>query len=384
MNYDRAGYGEGTFKRLFIMASEDIGFGCLNFPEVLHEAHTTWRNSLPDKKTSNSPLHERARTLLINTAVGMSILPKSRLVNQIGVLATKVFYEGEDTSELIQFSPQTKLSSQLGDDRSQLLLQLLHDQIRHKRVFAGAVCLNRIYMANYNPKKAKKTKRQETEAPFENRCALNEMVLMAAFDLFEKLAPRELTKSVIALKFFYSKNPNRLFAMHAMLLAMMPLPELNIHEIPPNLSLKSLTSHVPAELVTRLYMDDQTLMPIPDYAHDKHTKKGKQALKLKNESIMQHFRNVGAYYAHKAEWIHDEFTDAAWNWYFQLEAENVAAGRDSKVKGDTLLKRVMAQHEPLQYDTVLLTKFHCPNVKRLSDSDDCNETPGKRHRIEID
>eukprot|EP00698_Gefionella_okellyi_P001576 TRINITY_DN1150_c0_g2_i1.p1 TRINITY_DN1150_c0_g2~~TRINITY_DN1150_c0_g2_i1.p1 ORF type:complete len:472 (-),score=82.59 TRINITY_DN1150_c0_g2_i1:194-1579(-) len=389
MIYDRAGFGNAVFNRLFIIASEDIGLGSLCLPGALLQAYQKWQQHCP-KKTSLSACDVQARTLLTNLCIGIARQPKSRLVNQIGVMATKSFVDNHRSEPLIRICASapplqaqcTAAIQGLRDERSRLLLRHITCCIEQKMLFPAAVCLNRIYMANY-PTKAKEQ--------LVNHYYLTDPVVMRAFGLFATLAQSSLKPSISALKEFYVRKPNRLYLMHAMLLAMLPLPKINLPTVPAKaMGYTQLITNVPTQLVSQLYMDATTYIETPLYARDKHTVRGKAQLRKTGGSQIEHFRDVGAHYENLAD-IVDEYTPRAWEWYVQLEKQLVLEGKNPKVKGAALLKAVLCREDKSDYDVELL-RFYTESdkhlatnrtQKRCSDDDFVEATPGKKGKVDV-
>jgi len=83
---DLAGYGEYVFKRLQIIASEDVGLGDLYACIVVATLREAWR----DQRKKKDARHAPERLFLVHAVLYLAAAPKTRLVDH----ALIVMYEG--------------------------------------------------------------------------------------------------------------------------------------------------------------------------------------------------------------------------------------------------------------------------------------------------
>lgn len=83
---DLAGYGEYVFKRLTIIASEDIGLGDLHAAVLVATLRENWR----DQRKKRDARHAPERLFLVHAVLYVAHAPKSRLIDH----ALIVHYEG--------------------------------------------------------------------------------------------------------------------------------------------------------------------------------------------------------------------------------------------------------------------------------------------------
>jgi replication-associated recombination protein RarA len=94
---DLGGYGEYVFKRLKIIASEDVGPGDHNAAQLIHTLHASW---LAQRKKDDSR-HAPERLFLVHAVLYLAEAPKCRMVDH----ALVVMYEGKrDAREIPDFA----------------------------------------------------------------------------------------------------------------------------------------------------------------------------------------------------------------------------------------------------------------------------------------
>jgi replication-associated recombination protein RarA len=84
---DKSGYGEYVWKRLRIMASEDIGLGEPRFPSELNALYNFWKQLKSKKDEANKP----ERLFLVHAVIIAARVKKSRIVDH----ACCVYYHND-------------------------------------------------------------------------------------------------------------------------------------------------------------------------------------------------------------------------------------------------------------------------------------------------
>lgn len=303
----KEGYWGAAFNRLMLICSEDIGLANPFLPIIIHKNFKKGKKickQLFGGKTTDANKNEDVLMCLFDSTMQMIASEKSRSLTSL-VLVTKKELVNQIPLDLNQPIIEKEIVGITHEDTNVVkLTKGLHSFLEQKTPRKALKCAMSILLYENIMKDLK----------IDTKMKLSEKIWGRIFDVTSSRAYSEDEINTIwALESFYKHKPNVLFIAHAICITCRKLDDdknITIDEKKINLT----PSKLPSSLDFLHLVSSEIKTPIPDYALDKHTLKGKQM-----KRGIEHFFKVGA------KVNNESFTDPnekeSFEWYMELESK---------------------------------------------------------------